>query len=84
MAVKYHASNGADKGNESDTSQDVLGPYSAHKVTLALGCGANSSVSLDRDGSCSLAGFSNITSVFGMPASGHFGSQAINGAVRRK
>jgi hypothetical protein len=29
-------------------------------------------------------GFSNITLVFGMPASGHFGSQAINGAVRRK
>jgi hypothetical protein len=28
--------------------------------------------------------FSNITLVFGMPASGHFGSQAINGAVRRK
>ncbi len=25
--------------------------------------------------------FSNITLVFGMPASGHFGSQAINGAV---
>lgn len=30
------------------------------------------------------AGFSNITLVLGMPASGHFGSQAINGAVRRK
>jgi hypothetical protein len=29
-------------------------------------------------------GFSNITLVLGMPASGHFGSQAINGAVRRK
>ena len=29
-------------------------------------------------------GFSNLTLVFGMPASGHFGSQAINGAVRRK
>ena len=29
-------------------------------------------------------GFSNITLVFGMPASGHFGSQAINGAVSRK
>ena len=29
-------------------------------------------------------GFSNITLVFGLPASGHFGSQAINGAVRRK
>jgi len=29
-------------------------------------------------------GFSNITLVFGMPASGHFGLQAINGAVRRK
>jgi hypothetical protein len=29
-------------------------------------------------------GFSNVTLVFGMPASGHFGSQAINGAVRRK
>jgi hypothetical protein len=29
-------------------------------------------------------GFSNITLVFGMPASGHFGSQAINGAVRRR
>jgi hypothetical protein len=28
--------------------------------------------------------FSNITLVFGKPASGHFGSQAINGAVRRK
>jgi hypothetical protein len=28
--------------------------------------------------------FSNITLVFGLPASGHFGSQAINGAVRRK
>lgn len=27
-------------------------------------------------------GFSNITLVFGTPASGHFGSQAINGAVR--
>ena len=27
-------------------------------------------------------GFSNITLVFGAPASGHFGSQAINGAVR--
>lgn len=26
--------------------------------------------------------FSNITLVFGAPASGHFGSQAINGAVR--
>ncbi len=30
------------------------------------------------------AGFSNITLVFGMPASGHFGSQAINGVVRGK
>jgi hypothetical protein len=29
-------------------------------------------------------GLSNITLVFGMPASGHFGSHAINGAVRRK
>ena len=29
-------------------------------------------------------GFSNITLVFGLPASGHFGSQPINGAVRRK
>lgn len=29
-------------------------------------------------------GFSNVTLVFGMPASGHFGSQAINGAVRRR
>ena len=29
-------------------------------------------------------GFSNVTLVFGAPASGHFGSQAINGAVRRK
>jgi len=29
-------------------------------------------------------GFSNITLVLGMPASGHFGSQAINGAVGRK
>lgn len=29
-------------------------------------------------------GFSNITLVLGMPASGHFGSQAINGAVHRK
>jgi hypothetical protein len=29
-------------------------------------------------------GFSNLTLVFGLPASGHFGSQAINGAVRRK
>jgi hypothetical protein len=28
------------------------------------------------------ARFSNITLVFGLPASGHFGSQAINGAVR--
>jgi hypothetical protein len=28
------------------------------------------------------ARFSNITLVFGTPASGHFGSQAINGAVR--
>jgi hypothetical protein len=27
-------------------------------------------------------GFSNVTLVFGAPASGHFGSQAINGAVR--
>jgi len=27
-------------------------------------------------------GFSNITLVFGAPASGHFGSQAINGVVR--
>jgi len=29
-------------------------------------------------------GFSNVTLVFGLPASGHFGSQAINGAVHRK
>jgi hypothetical protein len=29
-----------------------------------------------------LARFSNVTLVFGKPASGHFGSQAINGAVR--
>jgi hypothetical protein len=29
-------------------------------------------------------GFSNLTLVFGIPASEHFGSQAINGAVRRK
>jgi hypothetical protein len=28
--------------------------------------------------------FSNVTLVFGKPASGHFGSQAINGAVRQK
>lgn len=28
--------------------------------------------------------FSNVTLVFGLPASGHFGSQPINGAVRRK
>jgi hypothetical protein len=28
------------------------------------------------------ARFSNVTLVFGTPASGHFGSQAINGAVR--
>jgi hypothetical protein len=28
-------------------------------------------------------GFSNVTLVFGLPASGHFGSQAINGVVRR-
>jgi hypothetical protein len=28
------------------------------------------------------ARFSNITLIFGAPASGHFGSQAINGAVR--
>ncbi len=28
--------------------------------------------------------FSNITLVFGLPASTHFGSQAINGVVRRK
>ena len=28
--------------------------------------------------------FSNITLAFGMPASGHFGTQAINGAVSRK
>jgi hypothetical protein len=27
--------------------------------------------------------FSNITLVFGEPASGHFGSQPINGAVRK-
>lgn len=27
-------------------------------------------------------GFSNVTLVFGTPASGHFGSQAINGVVR--
>jgi hypothetical protein len=31
-----------------------------------------------------LVAFSNITLVFGPPASGHFGSQPINGAVRRK
>lgn len=30
-----------------------------------------------------VAPFSNVTLVFGEPASGHFGSQAINGAVRR-
>jgi hypothetical protein len=28
--------------------------------------------------------FSNITLVFGAPASGHFGSQPINGAVRAR
>ncbi len=35
-AVAYRAPNGADKGNASDTPQDVLGPYSAHGLTLAL------------------------------------------------
>jgi len=29
-------------------------------------------------------GYSNVTLVFGTPASGHFGSQAINGAVRQE
>jgi hypothetical protein len=32
----------------------------------------------------SQVGLSNVTLVFGLPASSHFGSQAINGAVRRK
>src|SRR5580700_8056284 len=36
--------------------QEVLAPYSAHGVTFGFGCGANNSVSLDRDGSCSLRG----------------------------
>jgi hypothetical protein len=31
-----------------------------------------------------LVRFSNITLVFGLPASSHFGTQAINGVVRRK
>jgi hypothetical protein len=157
VAVKYRASDGADKGNASDTQQDVLEPYSAHGVTLALAAarttqyhstvmevapsrgatergfhaerswrrwkaatrvwlphcqlqayyddwfhdhrvrerygkrrlpaiclsGSNVTLTVGVTGGTQVA-FSNITLVFGMPASGHFGSQAINGAVRRK
>jgi hypothetical protein len=78
VAVKYRASNVdwfPDHRSASVTGNGGYPPFAPQGQTSLL--------TVCVTGGTQVA-FSNIALVFGMPANGHFGAQAIKGTVRRK